>query len=39
MKKVFAIVLTGIVAAFSAAATTGCAAAILDEPEMPESLR
>ena len=39
MKKVFAIVLTAVAAAFSTAATTGCAFAILDEPEMPESLR
>jgi len=39
MKKVFAIALTAIAAAFSTAATTGCVAVILDEPEMPESLR
>ena len=39
MKKVFAIVLTAVAAAFSTAATTGCVMAILDEPEMPESLR
>ena len=39
MKKVFAIALTAIAAAFSAAATTGCAIVIIDEPTMPESLR
>lgn len=39
MKKVFAIALTAIAAAFSTAATSGCFFAIFDEPEMPESLR
>ena len=39
MKKVFAIALTAIAAAFSTAATSGCFLVLLDEPEMPESLR
>lgn len=39
MKKVFAIALTAIAAAVSTAATTGCIMALLDEPEMPESLQ
>lgn len=39
MKKVFAIALAAVAAAFSTAATTGCVFAIIDEPEMPESLR
>ena len=39
MKKVFAIALAAVAAAFSTAATSGCIVAFLDEPEMPESLR
>ncbi len=39
MKKVFAVVLTALAAAFSTAATSGCFIVLLDEPEMPESLR
>ena len=39
MKKVFAIVLTAIAATIGTAATTGCVLAIIDEPEMPESLQ
>ena len=39
MKKVIAIALTAIAAAFSTAATTGCIMVFLDEPTMPESLR
>ena len=36
MKKVLGIVLATIAAAVSAAATTGCAWALLDEPQMFE---
>ena len=39
MKKVFSIALAAVAAAFSTAATTGCVAVFLDEPEMPASLR
>lgn len=39
MKKVLAFLLTAVAAIFSTAATTGCALALLDEPEMPESLQ
>ena len=39
MKKVFAIALATIAAAVGTAASTGCAFALIDEPEMPESLR
>ena len=39
MKKVLAIALTAIAAAFSTAATTGCVLVLIDEPEMPASLR
>ena len=39
MKKVFAIALATVAAAVSAAATTGCVWVLIDEPEMPESLR
>ena len=39
MKKVLAFLLTAVAAIFSTAATTGCVAAIIDEPEMPESLQ
>ena len=39
MKKVLAVILATIAAALSTAATSGCAAVFLDEPEMPESLR
>ena len=39
MKKVFAIALATIAAAIGTAATTGCIYVLIDEPEMPESLR
>ena len=39
MKKVFAILLATVAAAIGTAASTGCIAVLLDEPEMPESLR
>ena len=39
MKKVFALALTALAAAVSTAASTGCFFVILDEPEMPESMR
>ena len=39
MKKVFALALTALAAAVGTAATTGCFFALIDEPEMPESLR
>ncbi|MBQ9024722.1 MAG: cyclic lactone autoinducer peptide [Bacilli bacterium] len=39
MKKIFAIALTAIAAAFSTAAASGCVWVLIDEPEMPESLQ
>ena len=39
MKKVIAIALAAVAAAFSTAATTGCIMVLIDEPEMPASLR
>ena len=39
MKKVLGLVLATIAAAVSTAATTGCFFVLIDEPEMPKSLR
>ena len=39
MRKVFAALLTTLAAAVATAATSGCLIVLLDEPEMPESLR
>lgn len=38
MKKILSVVLTTIGTIVGAAATTGCAFGLFDEPEMPKSL-